>query len=79
MPHQRRLFFDHVFTEGQVVTIDSDAFHHFIRVWRCQVGDHITLFNTQAQVAQAQCLNITRREATFQLITVQPPRLINRR
>ena len=67
MPHQRRLFIKQKLKPNQNITIENQSFHHFIRVWRCQINDTITLFNPYQQLAQATCTHINRHHAILHI------------
>jgi 16S rRNA (uracil1498-N3)-methyltransferase len=69
MPHNR-YFFDQPFQENATVVLAGDEFHHLCRVLRARTGDRIELINGRFQLAQADLIELKKREVELHLVQV---------
>jgi len=71
-----RIYQNQIFTLGDTITLDNDAFGHSIRVLRLKDGDRITLFNGEILEDahgeyQAELVNVTKKQAQARVLSYQ--------
>ncbi len=70
MPHNR-YYLDIPFQENKTVTLADEEFHHLSRVLRVRVGDAVELVNGHGQLAHADLVELTKKEAKLGIKAVE--------